>query len=180
MHAHNGVVRGGCKEDCPWCRLLQPDHEGSHRAYEKEYKHCCQVLHPDHFVVGGIAEVAPDSLAFSRQLEFFSRCGLPASKTPLQDTIEGSNAHKEEERPACVGSRNGCVLVQSFRRSVHDYASYNRAYYAEYDSRNHTREKGVDETWAFNFSGFGHKCPPWLTIQALNVVSSTTFTASHM
>src|SRR2546421_5360370 len=106
---------------------------------------------------------------------------FPASKTPLEDVIEGSNAHKEEDHPGREGSRNGCILVTALRQGIHDYGCCNSGYKADYDSRDHTGEKVRYETCTPGLDrSVAHGCPPWLVIQELNDETSTTFTASHI
>ena len=172
--------------------MLQANHEGSHRAQEKEHKHCCQVLHADHFVVGGKAEVAPEALIFACQLEFFGVCGLAATKCPFNDPVEGANAYKEEEHPGGVDSRDHRVIVgdavgaQCSRQPVHQHAGDRSCHDAEYYPGNHAWEKVVDEIWApdrgysCTIGCTAHKCPPWLVIQELNASALTTFTDSHI
>ena len=90
--------------------MLQANRESAQRPQQKGEQDGCQILHAHDFVVGGIAEVAPEALVFARQQLFFGKGWFLASKSPFEDAVEGPDADEEEDRPADVG-RNGCGVI---------------------------------------------------------------------
>src|SRR5579875_2871010 len=192
MHTYNRIVGTGCEEESPRLRLLQTDHEGSHRTEEEGDKHGRQVLHADNFVVGRPAEVAPQPLVLARQIQLFLNGWLTASKRPFEDPVKGSNAHEEEDHPGCVDGRGNHIVVGNLVRAVRSshtiyyHASDSSCNHAKHDSRKHARKEHLHDAWPFGSSHrcttgcTAHYCPPWAMIQELKSSALTTLNDSHM
>src|SRR6185503_16757689 len=100
-------------------------------------------------------------LIFARQLLFFSDGWLVASKGPLEDAVEPSDADKEENHPGGVRSHSHRIIIGNLVRAVrsgemiHQEGSDHGSHHAEHYSSHHTWEKEIANPGP---SGTGHGC----------------------